>query len=379
MKYKESLAHFLVFITSKNVIITAVTVIALIILHPFFMRTIERMKMSSVHDIMQRIALSQTNYEISNNHYADDFKDLDIKLKDKYGKYFEDDSVQINNFTLLMARRGLLASQDKGEYFVYYDYKQSAFSCAPREHYICKNINPISKDICEEAGMFWSVRNNSCYTREKDMCLALGMPWYTKGSESFCGYKNIPGKRIYESAACVATTPSGCQGSIVYDGGTCEGKGSFGCMQSSLQGGTCIAHTDTSCHSVQVNKGSTCLVNDDYSGSYGCQNVTINKGGICLAVGSNTLACNKATVNNGGICRGYANKSCNQATVLGGGICEANAQEACQEITVNKGGRCIANVPQTCEGTYETGACCHGDYCPAEAPKCNCPGFAKIC
>ena len=379
MKYKESLVHFLVFLTSKSVIITAVTIIILIILHPFFMRTIERMKMSSAHDMMQRIALSQTNYEISNNHYAKDFKDLDIKLKDKHGKYLEDDTAQINNFTLLMARRGILATQNKGEYFVYYDYKNSSFSCAPREHYICKNINPIQKDICEEAGMLWSERNNSCYTREKDMCLALGMPWYSKGEESFCGYKNVPGKKIYESATCLATTTSGCQGSVLYDGAVCEGKGAFGCMQSSLQGGTCIAHNDTACHSVQINKGSTCLVNDDYSGSYGCQHAVINKGGVCLASGSNTLACNKATINNGGVCRGYANKSCNNATVMYGGICEANAKEACQEIVIKKGGRCIANVPQTCEGTYEEGACCHGDYCPADTPKCNCPGFAKVC
>lgn len=379
MKYKEYLIRFLVFLTSRSVIITAITVVALIILYPFFMRTLERMKMSSAYELMQKIALSQTNYEILNNHYTDDFKDLDIKLKDKYGKYFEYDTAQIDNFTLILAKRGVLATQNNGEYFVYYNYKDSSFSCAPREHYICKNINTVSREVCEEAGMLWSARNNSCYTKEKDMCLALNMPWYTKGNETFCGYKNIPGKRIYEGGYCVATTPSGCQSSIVYDNGSCEGKGSFGCMQSNLQGGNCVVHTDTACHSVQINKGSTCLVNDDYSGNYGCQHTTINKGGICLAVGSNTLACNKATVNNGGVCRGYANKSCNEATIMAGGICEANATDACQDITVNKGGRCIANVPQTCNGVYEEGSCCHGDYCPPEAPKCNCPRFAKVC
>lgn len=379
MKYKESVVHFLVFLTNKTVIVTAAIIIVLIFSYPFFMKTIERMKMSSVHDMMQKIALSQTNFEISNNHYTDDFKELDLKLKDKYGKYLEDDTAQIDNFTLMLASKGILAIQNKGEYFVYYNYKNSSFSCAPNEHYICKNIKPISKDVCEEAEMFWSIRNNSCYTKEKDMCLALGLPWNTKDGESFCGYKNIPGKKIYENASCIATTPSGCQGSVLYKGSNCEGKGPFGCMQSNLQGGNCVAYTETACHSVRINKGSTCVVNDDYSGNYGCQNATINNGGICLASGSNTLACNKATINNGGICRGYANKSCNHATLLEGGICEANISSACQEITVKKGGKCIANVPDTCEGIYEEGSCCHGDYCPADAPKCNCPGYAKVC
>ena len=160
---------------------------------------------------------------------------------------------------------------------------------------------------------------------------------------------------------------------------TCEGKSPFGYMQSNLQGGICIAYKDTACHSVQINKGSTCLVNDDYLGEYGCQNTTINKGGVCLASGSGAFACNKATINKGGVCRGYSNKSCNNVIVLEGGICEANTQEACQEITLKKGGKCIANVLNTCNGTYEKGSCCHGDYCPDYAPKCNCSGYATIC
>jgi len=379
MKYKEYLIRILVFLTSKSVIITAVTIIALIVLHPTFIRILERMRMSSTHDTMQRIALAQTNYEISNGRYTKDFKDLDLKLKDKYGKYFEDDSARTDNFTLILANKGVLAIQNENEYFVYYDYKTSEFSCAPREHYICKNITPVSQSVCEEAGMIWSHINKSCYLQEKDMCLALGMPWNGKEKDTFCGYKDIVNVKVVEGASCIATKPSGCQNSIVYNDAFCQGKSSFGCLQSNLQGGTCIAHTDTSCFSVQINKNSICLVDDDYSGNYGCQNTIINNGGICLAVGSNTLACNKATVNNGGICRGYASKSCNAATVFSGGICEANAENACQEVTIKKGGKCVANVPQTCEGTYEDGSCCHGDYCPADAPKCNCPGFAKIC
>ena len=376
---KEKLARILVVITDTHVIFTAVVIIALILLYPLFLKTIERMRMSSTHDIMQKIAQAQTNYEITNNRYTDDFKDLNLNLKDKDNNPLEDDTALIDNFNLYLGKNGVLAIRNKGEYLIYYAYKDRSFHCAPREHYICKNIKPISKNVCEEAGMFWSTRNNSCYTHEKDMCLALGMPWNTTEKDIFCGYKNIPNQKIYEGASCVATTPSGCQNSLIYDNAVCEAKSSFGCMQSTLNGGDCIAYTDTACHSVQVNKGSTCLVNDDYSDSYGCQNATINKGGLCLAKGSNTLACNKATINNGGICRGYANNSCNQATVMPGGTCEANAVGVCQEITVKKGGKCISNMPQTCEGTYEEGACCHGDYCPMDSPKCKCPGYTTIC
>ena len=376
---KEKLARIMVFVTDRSVIITAVVIIALILLHPTFTKVMERMRMSSTHDIMQGIAQAQNNFVISHNQYTDDFRDLDLNLKDKHGELFEDDSAQIDHFNLILSRNGVLGIRNNKEYFVYYDYKNFSFSCAPREHYICKNIQAVSKNVCEEAEMLWSERNNSCYMNEKDMCLAIGMPWNTKERDIFCGYKNTPNKKIYEGGSCIATTISGCQNSLVLNNAVCEGKSSFGCMQSTLQGGKCISYTETSCHSVQINKDSICLVDDDYSGSYGCQNTTINKGGICLAKGQNTLACNKATINNGGVCRGYANKSCNEATIMSGGICEANAPGVCQEVTVKKGGRCIANMPQTCEGTYEEGACCHGDYCPEDSPKCKCPGYATVC
>ena len=376
---KDSEKSILNFFTQKPFIITVIVIVVLISLYPTFTKVLERMHFSSTYNTMQKIALAQTNYEITNNSYADDFKELDIKLKDKNGRYFTGDTANLKYFTLLLAQRGILAINKKGDYFGYYDYKNSSFSCAPREHYICKNINSVTKDICEEANMLWSVRNQSCYTKAKDMCLSLNLPWNSDGETSFCGYKNLPNMRIYEGSSCIATIPSGCQSSKVYDGAICTGKAPFACLQSSLQGGNCVPQTDTACHSVQINKGSVCLVNEDYTGLYGCQNATINNGGICLATGNNSQACNKPTINNGGICRGYAAKSCQNATVLSGGICEANATTVCQEITVKKGGRCISNVPQTCEGVYEEGACCHGDYCPADAPKCNCPNFAKVC
>lgn len=374
---RESFARFLVVLTDRPVIITVAVIIAFIILRPICLGIIERMHMSSIHDTMQKIAAAQINYEVSNGKYTYDFRKLDLNFKDKYGKYFEDNFVQTKYFDLTLAKKGIWAVQNKKEYFVYYQYKDSSFSCAPKEHDICKNIAPISKEICEEADMLWSDRNNSCYTREKDMCLALGLPWDEK--ENFCGYKNASNKEIYEGSSCIATKSNGCQNSVVSGNGVCEGRSDFGCKQSTLEGGTCVAYTETACHSVEINKGATCLVNDDYSGNYGCQNVTINKRGVCFAKGTNTLACNKATIDNGGICRGKANKSCNDATVLSGGICEADIATACQNIIVRKGGKCIANVPQTCEGTYEQGACCHGDYCPANSPKCKCLGYATAC
>ncbi len=379
MKYKELLIRLLVFLTDKSVIVTAIIIIALLLLHPHFVRVLERMRMSSTYDTMKRIAQEQKHYAISNNDYSNDFRDLGLNLKDKYGKDFEYDSARTDHFTLILEKSGVLGIRNGSEYIVYYDYDNSSFSCAPREHYICKNINPISKSVCEEAGMLWSSINNSCYMSEKDMCLAHNMPWNTKDKNIFCGYENTENVKVLEGASCIATKPGGCQNSIIYNGASCEGKSSFACMKSILQGGNCAAHTETACHSVQINKDSACLVDEDYSGSYGCQNVTINKDGLCYAKGPNTLACNKAIINNSGVCRGYANKSCNSATVLSGGICEANAVNACQDITVKKGGKCIANVPKTCNGTYEKGACCHGDYCPENSPKCKCPGYATFC
>ncbi|MBO4707439.1 MAG: hypothetical protein J5594_02630 [Elusimicrobiaceae bacterium] len=379
MKYKELLIRCLVFLTDKSVIVTAIVIIALILMHPYFMRVVERMKMSDTHDTMQQIAKAQKNYEMSNGRYTHDFKNLDLQLRDKHGKDFEYDYAETDDFSLVLADTGILGIRNGREYIIYYDYENSSFSCAPHDHYICKNINPVSKSVCKEAEMFWSNINNYCYINEKDRCLAIKMPWKTKGKDIFCGYKDTENVKVLEGASCIATKPSGCQNSIIFKDAICDGKSSFGCVRSKLKGGNCLAHTETACHSVQINKASTCLVNDDYSGNYGCQNVTINKDGLCLAVGSNTLACNKATINEDGICRGYANKSCNEATVWSGGVCEANATDVCQNITVKKGGKCIANVPQTCNGIYEEGSCCHGYYCPEDSPKCKCPKFATKC
>ncbi|MCR5504933.1 MAG: hypothetical protein K6E94_05230, partial [Elusimicrobiaceae bacterium] len=340
---------------------------------------VERMRLSSLYEKMQKIAALQTNYEITNNSFADDFKNVDAKLKDNDGKYFEGETVKTGPYSLSLAQRGLLGIPKKNEYLLYYDYKTNVFACSPQSHPMCKNLATISKDVCEEANMYWSIRTNDCYTKEKDLCLALGMTWNTKSDDIFCGYKNTPNMKIYESGTCIATTPSGCQKSVVFEGATCEGSAPFACAESNLQGGNCIAKGETACHSVQVNIDSSCIVNEDYSGYYGCQNVIINKGGKCVAMGSNISACNKPIINKGGRCIGYAMKSCNGATIFSEGICEANISSACNDIIVKKGGRCISNIDNTCIGTYEKGSCCHGDYCPKDSPKCNCPNFATVC
>ena len=379
MKEYDSEVSLLSFFIKKQFIITVMVIIALSLLYPFFGKVIERMRLSSLYNKMQKIATAQINYEIGHNAFTNDFKNLDLKIKDNNDQYLSGEDAHLGNFIVNMGTKGLFGVHNKRDYFVYYDYKNSSFHCAPGEHHICKNIAPISKEICEEANMLWSTKNNTCYTREKDMCLALSMPWDTKSDNVFCGYTNLQNMQIYQGGTCIGSMPSGCQNSIVYTGATCEGKSSFACVGSDLRGGTCIAETDTACHSVQIHSGAYCIVSEDYLGSYGCQNTIINKGGACIASGNGNLGCHKPLINNGGICMGNTLQSCNNATVLFGGICEANALGACQEITVKNGGRCIANTEKTCTGSYDKGACCHGDYCPEDSPKCNCPGFAKVC
>ena len=370
MNKEDEAINFINFLLSRQFFIIVLLIIMFVALHPLVLQLVERIKVSSIYDKMQKIANLQINYEIANNRFADDLKLLDTKIKDNKDSYLTGDSAKIGQYTLQLARKGILAFPEKNDYAVYYDYKTSVFACAPQEHFICKNLAKMTQDICEEAGFEWSNKIHSCYPDEKEMCLALGLPWDNKSDTIFCGYRNIPDMKIYEKSSCIATTPSGCKGSIVYENGTCEGSSSFACLESNLQGGNCIAKGETACHSVQVNKDSSCIVNEDYSGYYGCQNSIINKGGTCLATGSNTLACNKAIINNGGKCIGYALQSCNNATVFAGGICEADSSTSCNNITVKNGGKCIANMPNTCIGNYDKGACCHGEYCPLDIPKC---------
>ena len=237
----------------------------------------------------------------------------------------------------------------------------------------------MPKDACHEADMIWSDKTNACYMEASDLCNDLGMPWDPKINNGFCGYKDTTGMKIYDTGACLGTIPSGCQNSIVYENASCEGLAPFACIGSKLKGGNCIVRYDNACHSVQINNGSFCTVGNDFYGNFGCQNAIINKGGICLASGNNLLGCNKVIINEGGMCRGYALQSCNNAIIFAGGICEGNISSACQNITVKNGGRCIANTPKTCNGTYEIGSCCHGDFCPENAPKCDCPNYTTRC
>jgi len=379
MENREKEIAVLNFLLQKQVVYTIIFIIIFILLCPFFHRVIERTRLSFLYSKIKRIADRQVSYNTSNNTFSDSFSKLDIEYEDNRGYPFKGAEAQTGNFVLNLGKKGIFAVNKKEGYIVYYDYILASLYCAPNNHYICRNIRFMPREFCLEADMIWSDKTNACYMEQKDLCVDLGMPWDSKVNDGFCGYKNTPEKEIFPPGICIGTIPSGCQNSIVYKDASCQGFAPFACIGSKLQGGNCIVGYDNACHSVQVYDGSFCNAGNDFYGNFGCANAIVNNGGTCLASGENLLGCNKAIINNGGMCRGYALQSCNNTVIFSGGICEGNISTACQDITVKSGGRCIANTPKTCTGVYEIGSCCHGDFCPDNSPKCDCPNFATRC
>lgn len=379
MQNEDKEIAFLNFILQKEFIYAVLIVLALFLLYPVAQRTVERIRLFFVYNKMTKIANKQTEFFTTNGKFSNELYKLNTGYTDNNGNPFSGEKVATGNYSLRLGRKGVFATNNKAGYFVYYDYDLATLYCAPKSHHICKKIILMPKDFCLEENMIWSDRTNACYMNEKDLCLDLGMPWNDKINNGFCGYKDTNDMKIYQTGACLGTTPSGCQNSTVYENASCQGLAPFACIGSKLKGGDCIVRYDNACHSVQINNGSSCIAGKDFDGNLGCKNAIVNQGGTCVAAGNNLLGCHAAIVNQGGMCRGYAPQSCNNSVIFAGGVCEGNISTACQNVTVKNGGRCISNMPRTCSGTYEIGACCHGNFCPDNAPKCDCPDFATKC
>ncbi len=404
-------------------IIGIITAIAL----PMYKKAVEKSKVTDALSTMSAVSKSEGAWYLLRNNYTQDFADLDIDLTDKDGKKAEDASFESINYTFTLQDTGIKAERKNKEYVLYQDYETKQIMCLPSKHYICDNLGNFTKISCENAGLTWANTGSTCYASEEARCNGLNPGkdlW--NDSEGFCGYTNTREQTLNEGLICEGTQYSGCNGSIINEGGHCignfennscrrsiinsggvctaTGSGHHGaCALSTVnEGGICIAESQDGCAGSTINKGGICWAKGggDYEHkNYMCKDVILD-GGICIGRGNGYGSCISAIIKSSGECKGdcyYSTVSdggicsggCSSATINDGGICSGECSYAtindggvcsggCSSATINDGGVCKSSATNKCGADsqghveyYGTG-CCEGDYCGSR-PKCNCP------
>ncbi|MBR4592189.1 MAG: hypothetical protein IKO35_03180, partial [Elusimicrobiaceae bacterium] len=118
---------------------------------------------------------------------------------------------------------------------------------------------------------------------------------------------------------------------------------------------------------------------ESFCGYENTRNKTVKEGGKCVATNNiNAGGCMGATIEAGGKCiaNSESYEGCISLTVNGGTcIAEENPNPSFSSWpcrgTFEDGSKCVANVARACTGTYRTGSCCEGDFCPSYAPSCQ--------
>ena len=161
----------------------------------------------------------------------------------------------------------------------------------------------------------------------------------------------------FNNGACYAESGSGytCRGAFVSS--TCTSTAGQSC-NGSFTDSSCIANGKESCMGSSY-LNSTCEANK----SYGCYYSKF-KNSRCIGSSSKSfITCHYSTFDNSE-CYGNAAGACIGSTFKGNSVCYANEEGAC--------GDWYYNGELEAPAVYEGNACCKGDFCPANAPKCDC-------
>ena len=199
-----------------------------------------------------------------------------------------------------------------------------------------------------------------------------------------CNYSTITAGGICEGTCDYSTVDDGgvckgtCKNSTINNGGECVGDAYGACAGSNFNGkAICRGNAHGGCDTVTFNgPEGICLGN----GPYSCNHANLYSGSSCVANGVNS--CLGTKIYSGSVCEGNNSSSCSTSTVYRGGICKGLASGSCTSQTVQEGGECWANAASSCTGTYQgtgaTSGCCRGQYCPSNAPRCECPNHERI-
>ena len=225
---------------------------------------------------------------------------------------------------------------------------------------------------------------------------------YVKISDGECNAKNWYDCRdsIFVNSTCNSITVQACNNgsytdsSCIANGGqesctgssflnsTCEGSNSWDCHKGDFKDSRCIGNLGgrsvSICHESTFDNSECIVYGTGYYGA--CYTSTYKNKSSCVADGK---GCYNSTFENS-TCTGNGASSCEESTFTENSVCNGNNSTACQGSTFSGNSICYANEDGACgdsknnDGTvktpavYEGNACCKGDFCPANAPKCDC-------
>ena len=197
--------------------------------------------------------------------------------------------------------------------------------------YLLGTINVGDSVGCGKMHWFWSITQNTCYTKESDRCTANGAGWTWDPATQQC--QSTDGSGTFgDGNVCVGSSIYGCGDIILEDGGICYGNKSQACRYITANGGKCIA-----------NAGAACSLNSNYY-----------SGSMCIGNVGQSCAGGSTVFHTGSVCVGKAEHAC--------------GSYAGTLAVFETGSRCVAVESGACQGNYQ-GGCCEGPYCGSK-PSC---------
>ena len=322
---------------------------------PMYRKSVEKSRVTDALTTMQAVAKSEHGWYLTNNDYTKDFANLDIDLIDENGEKANGESYDTVNYTFTLQDNAIKAERTNNEYTLYKMYEDPNIYCLPQDHYICEQFGwGVNRSLCNNINGAWSNKTGQCYNTPQERCAdsETSATWQTSAG-GFCGYDNQGYVEVGEFESCVMTGRPGYSGS----------DQTWRCQYSTFTGesSTCKGGNG-SCYYSNFYNGAECLG--------GCYESHFYSGSSCINCGGGTF-------DGGSICYGNnqgTGGSCNGATFTNGSICYSNGPNACYGAKLYSGSKCMATQDnRVCNVTYYDDACCEGEYCPSNAPKCECP------
>ena len=317
---------------------------------PMYKKAVEKSKVADALTTMSAVSENEHVWHLAHNTYTDNFANLDIAFTDKDGNNVEGESFESINYTFTLQDSSIKAERNNHEYTLYKLYESGDIFCLPQEYYVCEQYRwGLNQNACRNAIKgFWSNKTNTCYNSEEERCTGTIDPndenpatWQTIGGE-YCGYFRQDNVNVGENQRCVVANAH-------------KPKETGNCQYSTFTGQSSVCDA-------QVNYGDE-----------SCGYSTFKDGAVCE--GSVSRGCRYSTFENNSVCNGRST-ACQASTFKSNSICYAlDGTDPCVNSKFYSGSKCYAtkDVRNACVGsTYYDDACCVGDYCPANAPKCRC-------
>ena len=343
-----------------------------------YQKSILKSRFSTLVPIAKALNDGQEMFLLSHGKYADKLENLDVSYTD--GASGNTANINGNIITLGANKRHTYIKVTKENFDNNLIVFQAGSKYFPGEiHCEAKTGSILANWLCKVA-----LKGKEVSGANADRSLTAGYTDYViNGAENGffpIDWVNVSGSswakllELSNGDTCTGTEEWECDHVKISDG-ECYAKSGYACRGSTFVNSICIGddgqsqtctgnyYTDSSC----IANGPESCMNSPYlnstceaNKSYGCYASNF-KDSSCK--GNEGISCHYSTFDNSE-CYGNTAKACVGSTFKGNSICYANEDGAC--------GDWYSNGELNAPAVYEGNACCKGDFCPGNAPKCDC-------